>query len=243
MLKSYRVLFYVGLFTLGLLSACGAATETPAPPAPTAVEAIAPNDAAVVNAPATSKAVVDAPTAGGADVFTIVSNETTARFLIDEVLAGSPNTVIGETQDVGGEIRIDPSDPASVEVGAIQIAAASFVTDNNFRNRAINSFILQTGNFPFITFKATEVVGLPGSVAVGDQFAFQLVGELTIRDITQPVTFEVSVTAESSTHISGTARATINRTDFDLSSPSVPQVASVDEQVQLELDFVAMSGG
>ena len=172
-------------------------------------------------------------------VLSIAAGETRARFLIDEVLAGSPNTVIGETQDVTGEIRVDPLDPAGVQVGIIQIAAASLATDNNFRNRAINNFILQTGDYPFVTFETTQISGLPETAAVGDSFDFELVGDLTIRDISRPVTFAVSVTVETSTRLTGSARATINREDFDLSIPSVPQVASVDEQVELELDFVA----
>ncbi len=164
---------------------------------------------------------------------------TQARFLIGEILAGSPNTVIGETQEVSGDIHVNPDDPAAVELGMIQIDAASFVTDNSFRNRAINSFILQSGDYPLVTFEATELAGLPETVAIGDSFDFELIGDLTIRDITRPVTFAVNVTVESSTRLTGAARATINRADFDLTIPSVPQVASVDEQVQLELDFVA----
>jgi polyisoprenoid-binding protein YceI len=210
---------------LMLLSACSSAvnaTEAPATPEPTRAD-VEPGSSPVT----------------GQMVLTIAAEGTQARFLIGEILAGSPNTVIGETQEVSGEIRVDPADPAAVELGLIQIDAASFVTDNSFRNRAINSFILQTGDHPFVTFEATELVGLPETVAVGDAFDFELVGDLTIRDITRSVTFAVNVTVESSTRLTGSARATINRADFDLTIPSVPQVASVDEQVRLELDFVA----
>ena len=99
------------------------------------------------------------------------------------------------------------------------------VTDNTFRNRAISSFILNSGTYPLATFAPTSLAGMPASVAVGETFSFTITGDLTLRDITQPVTFEVTVTAEAADWISGKATATVRRADFSLKIPSVPQVA------------------
>jgi polyisoprenoid-binding protein YceI len=76
-------------------------------------------------------------------------------------------------------------------------------------------------------------------VAVGETFKFTLAGDLTLRDITQPVSFEVTVTAEAPDRISGEATATVQRKDFALTIPSVPQVAGVSEDVLLEFSFTA----
>lgn len=238
-LKPHVTMFVPAVLGLVLLGACSSSVVATEAPATTRDAPIAETEAPATDAPSQAAVEPGSPPTSGIVVLNLVTVETHARFLIGEILAGSPNTVIGETQEVSGEIRVDPADPAAVELGLIQIDAASFVTDNSFRNRAINSFILQTGDYPLVTFEETELAGLPETVAIGDTFDFELVGDLTIRDITRSVTFAVNVTVESSTRLTGSARATINRADFDLTIPSVPQVASVDEQVRLELDFVA----
>jgi len=226
------------LLSSALLAACGSAAQT-------AADTPATGQAAATQPPAPDSSAPAEPAApqAGEIIFTIVPGESEARFSIDEVLAGSPNLVVGTTNDVQGEIRVDPQNPEGASTGPITIGADSLATDNSFRNRAIANFILQTGNYPTVSFTPEMIEGLPATVSVGDAFSFKVTGQLTIRDISQPVTFAVSVQVESETRISGTAQATIQRADFDLRIPSVPQVASVSEQVLLELDFVASSGG
>ena len=92
-----------------------------------------------------------------------------------------------------------PANPAATEVGPIQIDARDLQTDDSFRNRALRRQILQStqDEFRFVTFEPTSIDGLPASVAVGESFDFQMSGELTIRDVTSPVTFDVSVTPTS----------------------------------------------
>jgi polyisoprenoid-binding protein YceI len=107
------------------------------------------------------------------------------------------------------------------------------------RNRAIRRFILQTDDYEFITFEPSTITGLPASAAVGESFDFQVTGDLTIRDISNEVTFAVSVTPVSETRLEGLASTTILRADYNLTIPSVPSVADVDEEVLVELEFVA----
>jgi polyisoprenoid-binding protein YceI len=93
-----------------------------------------------------------------------------------------------------------------------------------------------------VTFTPTALVGLPETVAVGESFSFQITGDLTIRDITRSVTFDVTVNAEAADRLTGSARATVLRSDYGLTIPSVPQVAEVSDEVILELDFTALAG-
>jgi polyisoprenoid-binding protein YceI len=159
--------------------------------------------------------------------------------VIDEVLRGAPTTVVGATDQVAGQIAIDPSDPQSAQVGTIQINARTLATDNDFRNRAIKNAILRTDSFEYITFAPTAISGMPESVAVGEPIAFQMTGDLTIAGATQPVTFDVTVTPLSDTELSGTASATVRYRDFGLAIPDSPQVDTVADEVRLELQFVA----
>ncbi|HEX9895885.1 MAG TPA: YceI family protein, partial [Gemmatimonadales bacterium] len=70
----------------------------------------------------------------------------------------------------------------------------------------------------------------------------QIAGDLTIREVTQAVSFEATISVISESEIQGNATATISRSDFELTIPSVPRVAGVDEKLLLEFDFVARSG-
>ena len=55
-------------------------------------------------------ALVLESTSDGADkqALQIVAAESEARFVIDEVLAGSPKTVVGATHEISGHVNIDP---------------------------------------------------------------------------------------------------------------------------------------
>ena len=192
-----------------------------------------------------STLVEGSPTAGELTEFASFRfdpSATEARFVIGEILGGAPNTVIGVNDEISGEILISVSNPAASRIGPIEIGAASFVTDSSLRNRAISQFVLQSGIYPLITFTPTSIGGIPGEVNPGAVFALQIAGDLTIREVTQPVSFAATVTVVSESEIQGKATATISRFDFELTIPSVPRVAGVDEQLILELDFVAHSG-
>ncbi|NJN44118.1 MAG: YceI family protein [Anaerolineae bacterium] len=158
---------------------------------------------------------------------------------MDEQLRGQPVTAIGTSNQIAGELSVDLTNPQRSSVGTIQVNARTLETDQNFRNRAIQNEILQTGSYEFITFVPTEVAGLPNSLAVGETITFQITGDLTIREITQQVTFDVTATLVAADRIAGLASTTVLRSDYNLVIPSVPSVANVSEEVLLEIDFVA----
>lgn len=177
----------------------------------------------------------------GIIVFSIVQAESEVRFTLGELLSGVPTTVVGATDQVAGEIAIDPENPASTKVGVIRVNARTFATDNNFRNRAINNSILETDKFEYVTFSPSEIANFPENPSIGEALEFQISGDLTVRDITNPVTFDVVVTAVSENRLEGSASATIARVDYGLQIPEVPRVADVDEEVLLEIKFVALA--
>ncbi|MDH3944879.1 MAG: YceI family protein [Anaerolineae bacterium] len=174
-------------------------------------------------------------------LFEIVPEESLARFSLGEILRGEYNLVIGVTDQVAGQISIDLSDPSAAQVGAISINARTFATDNSNRDRAIKNQILDTNIYEFITFTPTSIAGLPSEAVVGETMEFEITGDLTIRDITHQVTFSVTVLAVSETRLEGSGSATITRADFNLTIPNVPSVASVDEDVIIEIEFVALA--
>ncbi|MEM7033307.1 MAG: YceI family protein [Chloroflexota bacterium] len=173
--------------------------------------------------------------------FQILEDQSEARFKLDEVLRGSDFTVVGITPGVTGEIMLDPSDPSATQIGTIQIDARALATDSNRRDGAIRRFVLGSNKdeFQFITFTPTTIDGLPEAVAVGDSFDIQITGDLFISGETRSETFTVTVTVNSETEISGSGTATILHADYGLFIPDVPFVASVEDDLILEIDFVA----
>ena len=175
----------------------------------------------------------------GPIVFEIVQEESEVRFIIDEILRGVSTSAVGRTDQIAGQLIVDPQNPSSAKVGVIQVNARTLATDVENRNRAIRNEILDTDDYELITFTPSELVGLPESVAIGEPFSFQIIGDLTIRHITQQVNFDTTVTIDSLTQISGLASTTIFRADYELTIPQVPIVAGVDEDILLEIDFIA----
>ena len=196
---------------------------------------------APASAPVQAVAVEQAGAAAAGRTFAIDPTESQARFVIDEVLRGAPKTVVGATDQVAGQLVVDPTDPDQAQVGTILINARTFATDSTQRDRAIQNVILQTAEHEYITFAPRELVGLPDRAEVGQPFTLQILGDLTIRGVARPATFEATVTPESTERLRGSAVTTIRYADWGIGIPQVPAVTGVAEQVQLQLDFVAES--
>jgi polyisoprenoid-binding protein YceI len=177
-----------------------------------------------------------------AQTFTIDSSSSTATFTIGETLRGSPTTVEGTTDQVAGQVSLDPSDPPTAQIGTIKVNARTLTTAESQRNNSIRRFILSTDQYEFIEFTPTKIEGLPASIDVGSSFSFTVTGDLTIKDTTKSVTFDVTATLVSDSQIEGTATTSVTRSEFGITIPSVPFVADVSEDVGLELDFVATAG-
>ena len=189
----------------------------------------------------TTAAETAATTDTGLTVFQIDPAQSEARFIITEELRGQPKTVVGATNQVAGQLALNPSDLSTTQLGVIQVDARGLSTDSNQRNQSIRNRILNTDSYEYITFTPTSVTGLTGSGAPGQTYTFQIAGNLTIRDITQPVVFEATASADSLQQLTGTATTTVQRADYNLVIPSVPNVANVGESVILEIDFVAVA--
>jgi polyisoprenoid-binding protein YceI len=179
----------------------------------------------------------------GATVFRIVPEESEARFIIQEDLFGQPNEVVGRTDQVAGDVLINPANPARAELCAVQINLRTILTDNEFRNRAIRGQILQSAQdeFEFSEFTPTEITGLPETITQGEPVTFQITGNLRVRHIVGRVTFDATATLVSDTRLEGSASTTVTRTQYELTIPSAPGVANVSEEVGLEIDFVALA--
>lgn len=228
------------------LEIAASATSAPTAAPTTAPTQAVPTQAAPTQAAPTEIAALEAaptePSAaapqGGALVYQISQDESQVRFNIYEQLRGQPKDVIGTSNQVAGQAAVDLNDLGTAQLGEIVINARTLETDDSRRTQAIRNRILFTDQYEFITFTPTQVSGLSGSAAAGQSFTFQVTGDLTIKDVTKPVTFDVTVMVESPERLVGSAQTTIALADFGVVVPSVPFVANVGETMALEIDFV-----
>lgn len=210
----------------------GPTTDVTAPPIdPTTTSVAAGED------PATTS--TSAPAVEGSAVTFELAEGSVARFFIDEVLRGDPITVVAESDQVVGLVRVDLEDLAASQVGTILVNARVFETDQSFRDRAIRGPILDSATHEFIEFVPRSIDGLSGTATVGGELTFTVSGDLTIRDVTRPVMFEVTAVLAADDRLEGVARTVVDRTEFNLVIPSAPGVANVSEDVALEIEFVA----
>jgi len=224
-------------FALTALAAAACGAPSAAPPStgtPTAAPVGEPSTAA-------SPSSTPQPSAEGLLTYVILPEESEVRFLIGEVLAGSHTIVVGRTRDIRGELAVDLSDPSTARLDIIQVDLSTLATDNSFRNRSIHSVILETGRdeYRFASFVTTAIEGLPDKVVIGEEYTLRLTGDLSIHGVTRPFTFEVHATADPDGRLVGHASLSFLYPEFGIRIPYLPpQVASVEEQVTLEVDLV-----
>lgn len=172
-------------------------------------------------------------------LFELIPAESLVTFTMDETLRGLPTTVVGQSRTIAGQIAVNFDNPAASQIGPILINARTLLTENEFRNNAIQNFILETETFELITFTPRQISGLPDALAPNQPVEMEILGDLTIRDVTQPVTFAAVVTPNGRTQLTGSATATVRRTDFALEIPDAPGVANVGEDILLTIKFAA----
>lgn len=179
--------------------------------------------------------------AGRFTLFEIVPEESEVTFSLDEVLRGLPTVVVGSSRQVAGQIAVDFEDPSASQIGPILINARTLATENEFRDNAIHSFILDTESYEYITFTPSQISGLPDAFVPNEPISVQIEGELAIREVTRPVIFSGTITANGRTQLSGSATVQITRNAFSLQIPDAPGVADVSEEVSLTIHFLALA--
>src|SRR5258708_36151833 len=74
--------------------------------------------------------------------FQIDPSGSNVQFTLTEVLMGNPNTVVGKTNQVAGDILVDADQPSNSQIGKLRIDARTFATDSPMRDRMIRGPIL-----------------------------------------------------------------------------------------------------
>lgn len=121
--------------------------------------------------------------------------------------------------------------------GEVKIEVASIDTRTDMRDNHLRSADFFNGDkYPYMTFKVTEIEPLEGD-------AFRVVGDLTVKETTKPITLEATIDGRvpdpfgGTERIGVTAKGQLNRMDFGLNWDGVAgAVPLASHTIKLEID-------
>ena len=163
----------------------------------------------------------------------IDSNHSSAQFSVRHIMISN---VKGEFTKVSGKAIYDPKNLAGASLEATIDASSVNTREPRRDNHLRSAEFLDVAKFPVITFKSSKFV----KTAVG----LNILGDLTIRGVTKPVTLTVDgPTGEvndpkSGPKIGASATTKINRKEFGMLYNAVVEAGSfvVGDDVVITLD-------
>jgi polyisoprenoid-binding protein YceI len=146
-------------------------------------------------------------------------------YRVEEVLAGISTTAVGRSNDIDGALTIAGTTATAVDV---EVQIDSIKSDSALRDDQFTGRIMNAADFPTATFSLTEPIEF-GVIPVGDeQVTATATGELTLRGVTNPVTFDVTAqTTDGRIGVLGSIPVVF--ADYGIDNPSFGQVKTEDE--------------
>ncbi len=240
-------------------AACGTAPSSPAlvpttvPASATSVDSIAAAPSATASVPTTAPATATVPAATSPVATTsndstirldIVPSKSQAQYRVREQLANVslPSDAIGKTQQISGTIVGKTDGTIVSSESKFVVNLASLQSDRSQRDGFLRGNVLQTNQYPEATFVPTQQTGATFPLPTSGQTTFKLTGDLTIRNVTKSVTWQVDCQGQGT---EGLCHATTSFTFeyFGLTPPRVPIVLSVVDNITLELDAYLQRAG
>lgn len=227
--------------------ACGSteATSTPnvtlATVAPNQVTTTVPSQATAQNTTDTNDVPHSLADVVPGEVYTfkVDPTQTTVEYAVDEVLFGNKQVTRGSTNAVEGEFQLKLVDGQPiVEMSNLQVDLRTLTSDNSVRDAAIRMQWLESNEYPMAVFVAKEIEGLPMDAVQGQAYTFKVSGDMTIRDITKPVTFDVTVTVNGAM-LTGEGTTQIYMKDFGFNPPEILGRFTVSDPATITVKGVA----
>jgi polyisoprenoid-binding protein YceI len=233
-----------GLILTGVMLLVAGCTPTQtAPPAATAIPSPAATLASSPTAASTTPPPAAALTTGGDSSsnsirLVLIPDKSQASYRVREQLASLsfPSDAVGSTRDFSGTIVIQPDGTIVSSESKFVVNLETLTSDRSQRDNFIKRAVLQTSEYPTAVFVPTQVIGLTSPLPQSGDVAFKLIGDLTIRNVTKPVTWDVTGRIQSNELI-GQATTAFTFDTFNLTQPRVPVVLSVENNIKLELNL------
>lgn len=145
--------------------------------------------------------------------------------------------VKGHFREYKGEILFDPADLEGSRIG-FEVEVKSIFTDIPKRDKhLLSADFFDEGTYPLITFRSTEITKT-------DENLYQVIGTLTIKDVTQEVTLPLTLLgitehpAQKGTQVAGFAgELAIDRLSFHVGNGKFADMGLVGKTVAIDIQL------
>jgi polyisoprenoid-binding protein YceI len=176
-----------------------------------------------------------------------VGSGSRALYRVREQLVGInfPSDAIGETTSLTGTLVFRADGTIDSAQSKLTVDLRTLTSDQELRDRFIQTRVLETEKFPTAEFVPRQAKGMPYPfpVAPGSQAGFELIGDMTLHGVTREVTWTVVSTFNDKGVVAGLATTRFPFSTFGLTKPSIARLMSVDDTIQLEIQFRTMRTG
>ncbi|HZB39797.1 MAG TPA: YceI family protein [Ilumatobacter sp.] len=201
---------------------------TAQPPVATAAPNASSPNATSPNATATASsapaATIAAPPAAASSQW-VATDASQVGYRVQEILFGVDTTAVGRTNQVEGTLTIDGTQVTGVE---FTVDVASITSDESRRDSAFRGRVMSADEFPTASFELTEPIDVGVAPTDGTELTTQATGDLTLRGVTNPVTFEVTAKQDAGLiGVQGGIPVVFN--DYGIANPSNGGVQTEDD--------------
>lgn len=199
-------------------SVADAATDDPPVPASTTADAAA-------------NTVVDDASAAGTGASWSATADSTVGYRIKEILFGVDSEGVGRTSAVDGTLTIDGTQVTTTE---FMVDVATIESDESRRDGQFRGRIMSVDEFPNASFALTAPIELGTEPLDGAEVAVSASGDLTLRGVTQSVTFDLTAKLENG-KIGVLGAIPVVFADYGIANPSITGITTEDNGL---LEFV-----
>lgn len=156
-----------------------------------------------------------------------VTDESQVGYRVKEVLFGVDSEAVGRTNQITGEFTISGT---QVVDGEFVVDVGSIESDDGRRDNQFTGRIMSADEFPEAVFTLTEPIEIGSESAEGVEVATTASGELTLRGVTNPVTFDVTA-QQSNGRIGVLGSIPVVFADYGIANPSFGGITTEDNGV------------
>lgn len=180
-----------------------------------------------------SDGATTAAPSGTVDGTYALTSKSQVGYRVNEVLFGQDTTAVGRTSKVTGSLTIAGS---TVSATTFTVDMASVESDKERRDGQYRDRIMDVGTYPTSTFTLKQPIDLGSVPADGATITTRATGDLTLRGVTKPVTFEVKARRTGGTvEVNGSIHLVFD--EWGIPSPSFGP-AQVEDEGELEFLLV-----
>jgi len=213
----------ITLLSLALLAGCGGAPADNT----TVAEATSTPAATESSANESTGDPGDLPT--GQHTYVIVSEESTASYHVAEEFFGLalgkygiPEGLVetvGTTSAIQGQLELNWDDLAApLGENTFTVDLSTLKSNQSLRDGWLRDNGPKFATYPDAIFVGESLTDTPTSYTPGDEVTFKMVGQMTVHEVTQPATFEITAKLANGI-VTGVAVADLTMTGFGITPP------------------------